>query len=131
MLAFRAWSEKLTDVAELFNGTTALAVPSRADQRYALCSAVAWHLWRHPDRQRALHVLFDVGHKLPSDFAAMLMVDALNNRSPDEISSVIKHPRFGHWTQQHGAAFANRYKAHASRLTREQLQTDDPHVVSL
>jgi hypothetical protein len=131
MLAFRSWSEKLTDVIGLFNGAAAIEIPSRADQRYALCSAVAWHLWRHHDRYRALHVLFDVGHRLPSDFAAMLMVDALNNRSPEEIASVTRHPRFGHWTQQHGAAFASRYRAHASQLTRSLLEADDPHAVPL
>ena len=103
----------------------------RTDQRFAVCSAVAWHVWRYPDRLRALQVLFDYGQRLPSDFAAMLMVDALNNRSASDIGSVLRHPRYAQWLQQHGAAFHSRFKAHATRLTRLVLETDDPHVVPL
>ncbi len=130
--AFRSWAGKLPDVEAIFEGRAPVVIPDRADQRYALCCGVVHYLWRHRDRARALNVLFDVGHKLPSDFAAMLMVDALNNRVADDIAAVITHPRFAGWSRQHGTAFMGRFRAQADRMARKALHdVADPLVVRL
>ena len=47
---------------------------------------------------------FDISERLPSDFAAMAMVDALTG--PDDATTrartdrLMRHPRFERWTQQ-------------------------------
>lgn len=130
--AFRSWSDQLPNVTALFEGKTSVTIPERADQRYALCCGVVYHLWRYPNRTRALQVLFDVGSKLPSDFAAMLMVDAMNNRNGADIAAIVTHPRFPMWSKQHGSAFKGRFRAQADRMARDALGSEkDPLVVKL
>ena len=132
LTAFRSWASKLPAIAAIFDGTAPVAIPARADQRYALCCGVVHHLWRYAHRDRALNVLFDVGQKLPSDFAAMLMVDAMNNRPAHDIVAVVTHPRYAAWNRQHGTAFSGRFRAQADRIARQVMDNSaDPMVVKL
>lgn len=106
--AFRVTSLELPRVLDVFRGTSRFSVPHRADQKFAVVSAVAYHMWRFPDQDQALKTLFDVGDVLPSDFASMLMVDALHSPNANA-AAVLQHRRFPAWSGKHGAAFTARF----------------------
>lgn len=108
-LGFLSWHDQLPDVLAMLTGEAPISVPPRADQRFALCAAVAHYLWRVPGRNQALRSLFDLADVLGSDFDAMLMVDVLHHRSQEEILAILQHPRFARWTERHGPAFRTRF----------------------
>jgi hypothetical protein len=78
-------------------------------------------MWQAPDRDKMLLVFFDVGQQLTSDYAAMMMVDAVNYADVDRTQAILGHPRFEHWSKQHGAAFAARHSLHANRIAARVL----------
>ncbi|MFZ4580883.1 MAG: ATP-binding protein, partial [Myxococcota bacterium] len=110
--AFRSMSIELPNILEVFQGRRTFSPPTRADQKYATCLAVAYHVWRYPDQERAINTLFDVGDKLPSDFASMLMIDVLRADTAKK-ALVLGNRRFKAWSDRHGAAFAEKYRPSA------------------
>ena len=121
-LAFRSWQTDLADVREVLAGRAAITIPEAADQRYALCAAVAYHVWQMPDRDAVLERFFDISVALPSSFAAMLMVDATNSGGAEEALRLLGHPRFGEWSARHGEAFTSRMSAEGDSLVRAALR---------
>lgn len=121
-LAFRGWRESVPDVERMLAGHTPVEVPDAADQRYALCCAVSWHLWKAKNRKTALHVLAVLLAKLPADFAAMLAVDTMNAGTAEDVRELVNHPEFRDWARGQGAFFSERVTANATKLTREALQ---------
>jgi DNA polymerase III delta prime subunit len=112
--AFRDWADDLPDARAMLEGRAPIQIPQRADQRYALCAALVHILWndrREPGADHLLDGFFRICEQLPSDFAAMAMIDALTG--PTEEASRIRsarifdHPGFIRWTTQHGQAFAD------------------------
>jgi hypothetical protein len=105
--AFRANMKELPDAVELLLGRAPLRIPARADQRHAMCSALAYHLWRAPG---ALEVRIDnflrIGMKLGSDFATLTMLDAMQNVPEDEdgrkSKALFGHPLYKAWIRRHG-----------------------------
>ena len=117
-MAFRNWTARLPDVADMLQRRTRIVIPERADQRFGLCAAVVYHLWRVPDQATALDVFFDIGLKLPSDFASMLMADAVVEHATEQQSlTVLQHRRFDDWSRKHGTAFASRAGTFFATLT--------------
>ncbi|MES1954183.1 ATP-binding protein [Salinisphaera hydrothermalis] len=110
-LAFRSWAADIPDVAAMMRGEARIRIPNRADQRYALCAAMVHYLWQGPAdaRERLIMGFFDISEQLPSDFAAMAMVDALTGPNDATTNArtdcLMRHPRFERWTQRHGEAF--------------------------
>lgn len=104
-LAFVDHAEALPDVEAMLRGEHPVTVPERIDQRYALCTSVAWRVWRMDDVDTALEVLFELGRALPSDFASLLLFDAIHDRPPADTLRVIGHPGFSTWSERHGDAF--------------------------
>lgn len=115
--AFRSWAAKLPDVAQMLDGRIPVSIPSRADQRYALCSALAHHLWQGPADalSRRLDGFFRITHELSSDFAAMAMIDAATGANAAETQQrsqrLFGHRGFQAWSQRHGPAFSQRWAA--------------------
>ncbi|HLQ85130.1 MAG TPA: AAA family ATPase [Salinisphaeraceae bacterium] len=111
-LAFRQWAAELPDVGAMLRGTVPVQIPERADQRHALCATMVYRLWRaeQAEQPRLLDGFFAISEKLPSDFAAMAMINALTGRDATETRTrskqLFEHPRFEHWTRRHGSAFA-------------------------
>jgi hypothetical protein len=112
LMAFRDAAASLPDVPSMLEGREPIRVPVRSDQCYALCAAVAFHLWRVTKRATALEVLFDLLSQLKADFATMLLADSVRGRSDSEVKSILSHPRFGEVRKTVGLALAG-------RLTRE------------
>ena len=112
-LAFRRWSLELPDIRAMLNGEAPVFIPERPDQRYALCSAMAYYLWidgLNPPIKR-VQKFFAISKKLSSDFATLALTDVIN----DSVSSIkqkktlllMNQPEFEEWTQLHGSAFSS------------------------
>lgn len=110
--AFRRWAGRLPDVLGMLEGRVPVAIPARADQRYALCAAMVHYLWQP---QRDTRVLLDgfyrISEKLSSDFAAMAMIDAATGASAEETErrsrQLFGHRAFAAWSARHGNTFAD------------------------
>ena len=109
-MAFREWSSKLPDVQQMLLEPDDFALPKRADQRFALCSAMAYYLARADGEtyMRCLDGFMKIGLKLPSDFAAMAMTDALIRPKDGQrpIEKLISHELMPAWRKRHGHAFS-------------------------
>jgi hypothetical protein len=115
--AFRRWSIDLDQVNAMLRGEARVSVPRRADQRYALCSALVSQLWHGPDAgsPQVLDGFFRVSQELPSDFAGLAMTDALAGETAQEsevrAELLFGHPGFADWSRRHGSAFAEHQEA--------------------
>lgn len=118
--AYRQWSDKLTNVRELMlEPKKEIQIPERADQKYALCSAMVYHVWRGSDEkesQKLLDGFFRISLELSSDFAAMSMIDAmfgLDAALADDYSKkLIEHPLYKNWQKKHGTALKRTLKSY-------------------
>lgn len=87
------------------------AIPDSADRKYALCSAIIYHLWNtddENDQTNRLTAFFKILEVLPSDFATMTMVDAMSTGDHRTIadsrrSTLLTHPMYITWAKKHGA----------------------------
>ena len=120
-VAFRRWHAELPAVDAMLKGEAPLVVPREADRRYALCTALAWHLWRVPNPVRALDVLFAALDELTADFAAMLVVDAIEAGTPEQVARLVSDPRFAAWGAAHGPSFVARFTSTSTDLARQVL----------
>ncbi len=97
---------ELPDVHAMLAGSIQVSIPERTDALYAFCAAVAFHVRRN---MKLLDTFFEIGSKLSSDFATLLMLDVLrNDKGLDEkrAEQVFSHSRYEQWTAQHGQQFA-------------------------
>ena len=111
--AFRRHLRELPDAVDLLLGRVPLRVPPRADQRYALSTALAWHLWRAPG-PLALRVenFLRMGLKFNADFATLAMLEATRNvpegddDDEDKLTAALfSHPLYEEWSARHGTAW--------------------------
>ena len=79
--------------------------------KYALCSAAAYHVWRGKDEKDAqlrLDGFYRICMMLSSDFASMLMMDAMAGTdfiSKDEACDrLFLHKDYKAWSDKHGKA---------------------------
>jgi hypothetical protein len=72
---------------------------------------VVFHLWRDKAKlKQRLQVFFALSLKLTSDFATMLMLDAMRNGDTmDETraNKLFAHSQYSAWTALHGQQFAH------------------------
>ena len=84
-------------------------IPERADVCYLLCSSVAYFVWRGKTEAESAALLdgfFRISLELSSDFAALLMMDAVNGgKHCGGAQKLYSHPRFQEWQKKHGTAF--------------------------
>ena len=102
LLAFREMVERY-DAQAILAGKAVCTVPDRADTRYGLCASLAWHLWRMPDRVRAVGIFLEIGARLPADFATMALVDAVRDVDAERLLAVLTHPAYPAWVAAHGS----------------------------
>ncbi len=117
-MAFYKISEHFDDVLNLMRSPSLpVVIPDRADRKYALVSAMVYHLWRgkdEEDERKRLDGFFRICLELSSDFACLAMTDAIGPRdSPlSEIhgEKLLSHPRYGEWKGKYGASFRKHIK---------------------
>ena len=115
-MEFRKLSATMDDVlATMLDPAAEIKIPQKADLRFALCSAAAYHVWRGRDSEdaaRRLDGFYRVCMALSSDFASMLMMDAM--AGTDKVSGeeacerLFAHAAFKAWSEKHGAALRKR-----------------------
>ena len=111
-MEFRKLSERFDDVRKLMLDPSAeISVPQRADLKYALCSAVAYHVWRgegSEESRRLLDGFYRICTALPSDFASMLMTDAMSGSKAlsreEACERLFASPGYAPWAKKHGTA---------------------------
>ncbi|MBQ7695406.1 MAG: hypothetical protein IJT50_09820 [Lentisphaeria bacterium] len=107
-MAFHKTTESL-DVKAMMLGEKEVVIPEKADLRYALCSGVAYYLWRgvtEKEKQALLDGFFTISLRLSSDFAALLMMDAMKGgESCKGADKLYAHPKFKEWEKKHGETF--------------------------
>ena len=127
-LAFRKVMQEMDDVRELMlNPDMKLEIPTKADRKYALCSAAAFYVWRGKsadEQKRLLDGFFRIAIALPGDFSAMLMTDALQSDDANEMDKqrqkkLFEHPSFKEWTAKHGLAMRKRLKDREAAAKKE------------
>jgi len=107
---FREVSAELPDIEAMLDGQQAVVIPTRNDAKFALCSGVVFHLWRDKAKiKQRLQVFFELSLKLSSDFATMLMLDAMRNgdtMDEQRANKLFSHTQYPAWTAIHGQQFA-------------------------
>lgn len=121
LLAFREAAAALPDVQALLAGEGEVKVPTRADLCFALCASIVYHLWRTPQRARALDRLFDVIAALTPDYATLLLADAVRGREEPEVRQVLCHPRYAELHPRLGAQITGRLDRPTDVLVRGVL----------
>ena len=107
-IAFHKTAQQL-DIKDMMLGKKDVVIPAKADLRYALCAGVAYYVWRGETEEESRALLdgfYRISLKLSSDFAALLMMDAMKGgehcKGPDKL---YKHPQFAEWKNKHGETF--------------------------
>jgi len=80
-MEFFKLNRSFDDVLEMMtNPNRNVVIPSRSDEKYALCASISYLLWNgksdDDDKQR-VDGLFRIIEKLPSDFAALVVKNAM------------------------------------------------------
>ena len=107
---YRKAASEFGDVrALLLDPTIPLAIPDKADRRYAFCAAVAYSVWRAADEEeqtRLLDGFYRVSAALPGSYASMLMTDAMagpdGKGDPKWAERLTLHPGFAAWRKTFG-----------------------------
>ena len=127
-LAFRKVMKEMDDVRELMlDPNRKIEIPSKADRKYAMCSAAAFYVWRGKDaaeQKKLLDGFFRIALELPGDFSAMLMMDSMQSDAADEndkrrVKALYEHPAFKDWSRKHGLAMRKRMKGKAEDAAKE------------
>ena len=108
-MAFHKTSQNL-DIKAMMLGEKELKIPQKADLKYAVCAGVAYYLWRgknEEESQKFLDGFYKISLELSSDFAAMLMIDAMNGGAACKgAAKLYAHPMFKAWEKKHGKTFS-------------------------
>ena len=116
-IEFHKLNAQFQDVLKMMlNPQTPVVIPDKVDRRYALCSAIAYYVWRGKDDDEAKMLLdgfFRISCKLTSDFACMAMTDAMSGcghiAPADAATKLFYHPMYEEWAKIHSGAFKANY----------------------
>lgn len=108
-LAFRQQSLTGPSAEDILLGGVEAVIPLRADQRFALASALA-HVMRSqgPEVARLWSRFLNVTHMMTSDFAAMAVSEVLEGQTVDQLEILMSSPAMARWSLRHGPALALR-----------------------
>lgn len=102
---YLATTARLPDLTEVLSGRSGLDIPDRVDLRHALAVGLARLVFKVGKPARAVRILLDIGCRLPSDLATMMLADALEAADADQVALVRSSDAFGRWQATHGRAF--------------------------
>ena len=111
-MEFYKLNAQFDDVKEMMtNEGVRVSVPSKVDRKYAFCTAMSYFLWRGKDeaeQARLLDGFFRISLALTSDFACMVMCDAMTGggiiSENDAVTKLFYHPGYTQWKKVHGSA---------------------------
>ena len=86
-------------------------IPQKVDRKYALCAAMSYFVWRGKDEEEGRKLLegfYRISLQLTSDFACMVMCDAMTGAGiiteSDAAAKLFYNPGYGEWKKIHGKA---------------------------
>jgi hypothetical protein len=92
-MGFIEWADKTPDIERMLRREIKAKVPKRSDQRFAMASALVYHLKQVNSPEELLDGLFDVMIEFPNDWLQLILHDidiSLNGF----IEICYEHPRF-------------------------------------
>jgi hypothetical protein len=108
--AYRAVARDLPEISAMLRGEAPVRIPERADQRYALAVAAAYHASRDAT---LVDGLLDLTLAMSSDFASLCLLDYLDAAGdaliPARAEDLFARPGFAAWRERHGAALRTRF----------------------
>jgi hypothetical protein len=94
-----------------------VVIPNKVDRKYAFCAAMSYNLWRGKDSAESTALLdgfFRISEQLTSDFACMVMTDAMTGcgvlSESEAASKLFYHPCYASWAKIHGKAMKKHIK---------------------
>ena len=111
-IEFHKLNASFADVRKMMlSPAVSVEIPSKVDRKYAMCAAMAYYVWRGKDSAAAAALLdgfFRISKKLTSDFACMVMTDAMSGSgqipSKEAASRLFYHADYREWAEIHGKA---------------------------
>lgn len=113
LLSFYHIYDEMRRIVEMMLAPNATITISKDQaKRYAFCTALGKALWNkeHGTQGERLDGFFRISIEMPSDFAAMSMLDAMNS-NPDGAESnkqLVKHRKYADWLKKHGKVLRGR-----------------------
>lgn len=115
-MAFWHISSKFDDVLEyMTNPSKQIVIPTKNDEKHALCAAVSYLLWRGADEldeKNRINGFFRIAMELTPDFSTMLMNSALLGKdkklSGEYAEKLFMSPLYKDWSDKFGKAFKKR-----------------------
>lgn len=94
-----------------------VVIPVKVDRKYAFCAALSYFVWRGNSKAESdalLNGFFRISQKLSSDFACMVMCDAMSGcgiiSKTDAAKKLFYHPEYKAWSAIHGSAMKKHLK---------------------
>ena len=117
-MEFYKLNSQFDDVLDILtNPDRKFTMPEKLDQKYAICSAVIYLVWRgkdEEDQKARLDGFFRISMQLSPDFATMIFSAAMTGKNDAEKDAHCKalfyHKSFKAWKEKHGSALQKRIK---------------------
>lgn len=117
-MAFHRLNKKFDDVLEMLTNPKAkIEIPTKADERYAFCSAVSYLLWNGAnDKEHAKRVegMYRIVMNLTSDFATMIVKNAMLGAAKvsrlQAVKFICSSKSYKAFADKYGTAFTKQYK---------------------
>ena len=111
-IEFHRLNSSFTDVRSMMTDPSIpVDIPQKVDRKYAMCAAMAYFVWRGKDTHESKVLLdgfFRIAKKLTSDFACMVMTDAMSGcgqiSNKEAANRLWCHPSYKAWAEIHGKA---------------------------
>jgi len=116
-MEFHRINRRFDDVLEMLTNPKAkIVIPEKADEKYALCAAVAYLIWNGKttkDHEARVSGFYRIAEKLSADFATMLtksvMCGSKTVTKIQAISMIMKAKEYPAFAKKYGAAFSKQY----------------------
>ena len=118
-MEFFKMQEEFDSMLEVMtNPKKEVVIPEKADRRYAMCSAIVYHLWggkNKADEEKRIDGFFKVLMKMPNDFAALMVKSAmLGNKSVtqmDAMNKLLKSKHYPAAAKKFTVSFSQQYNS--------------------
>lgn len=109
-LAFLRLAQSVPAAEDILFRNATLEFPARADQRFALTSALVHALLAAGTKlERVWPRFLEVTGAMTSDFAAMAVGEVLDALEMDAVAALLSSPAMHRWNERHGFALAQRH----------------------
>ena len=117
-MSFHKLNRKFDDILQtMLDPNSVIKIPEAADERYAMCAAMVYLLWRgkdEEDEKKRMTGFYRICIEMTSDFACMALMAAFegNDKTKKGIfcDKLTNHPLFVKWRAKHKAAMTAHMK---------------------